>query len=159
MNISDADVAGHVGSKSELSVGNNAMSAPSGNANSKAVRPNIWIHFDPRISYLLFHFLIFLFIFYRIVLVPTITEELIHRTARSKAKIIQCSRTKANSNRMYRTKEVIDKMPQAVWRWHRREAYPPKCNNTMFPRATAMWVIAELTIIEMRIFFAQSWHY
>ena len=41
MNISDADVAGHVGSKSELSVGNNAMSAPSGNGNTKAVRPNI----------------------------------------------------------------------------------------------------------------------
>jgi hypothetical protein len=42
INISDADVAGHVGSKSELSVGNNAMSAPSGNGNnSKAVRPNI----------------------------------------------------------------------------------------------------------------------
>ena len=43
MNISDADVAGHVGSKSELSVGNNAMSAPgSGNGtNSKVVSSNL----------------------------------------------------------------------------------------------------------------------
>ena len=40
MNISDADVAGHVGSKSELSVGNSAMSAPAG-TNSKAVSQNI----------------------------------------------------------------------------------------------------------------------
>ena len=41
MNISDADVAGHVGSKSELSVGNNQMSAPGTNGNNSKMVSSI----------------------------------------------------------------------------------------------------------------------
>ena len=154
MNISDADVAGHVGSKSELSVGNNAMSAPSGNGNnSKAVRPNIWINLFSNLAYCTILFLTFILLPYRIALVHITTGELIRLIARSRVKTTQFSLIRVNNNRTYRTKEAIDKMLQVVWQWHLKGAYLPKCNNTTFHKDIVTWVIVERTIIEMRIFF------